>query len=403
MPNSNTIPFRGGIAPNATYPKKQPLKPSFYIFMKRYLIKERPNWKQKVEAIGFIFHSLEGKYWDESACYAFSEAQIDALEEATKTLYAMCLEAVAKVVREKRLHEFAIPTAFHELVEQSWLRGDTTLYGRFDLAFDGETIKMLEFNADTPTSLLEASVVQWYWLQDFNKNLDQFNSIHEKLLAQFQHFRNKNIREMTFACIHSSQEDYMTTAYLQDCATQAGLLTDFLDIPDIGWDGAHFVGLNEKPIRNLFKLYPWEFIFKEEFSQFIPQTNTKWIEPLWKSILSNKMILKILWEIYPNHPYLLRTECSPSDMKSYVKKPILSREGANIEIFEEGKVVALSAGDYGEEGYIYQEYVELPNFMGNRPVIGSWVIGNEASGIGIRETNGLIHDNLARFVPHYFS
>jgi glutathionylspermidine synthase len=90
-------------------------------------------------------------------------------------------------------------------------------------------------------------------------------------------------------------------------------------------------------------------------------------------------------------------------MKSYVKKPILSREGANIEIFEEGKVVALSAGDYGAEGYIYQEYVELPNFMGNRPVIGSWIIGDTPSGIGIRETNGLIHDNLARFVPHYFS
>lgn len=371
--------------------------------MKRYIIKERPNWKQKVEQLGFIFHSSGGKYWDESACYAFTEVQIDALEDATKTLYEMCLKAVAKVISEKRLGEFAIPPMFHSFIEQSWLRGDETLYGRFDLAFDGDTIKMLEFNADTPTSLLEASVVQWYWLQDFNKNLDQFNSLHEKMLAHFQTLKQKNIREMTFACIQESDEDYMTTAYLRDCAQQAGLVTEFLAIPDIGWDGLFFVGMNEKPIRNLFKLYPWEFIFQEEFGQFVPKTKTNWIEPLWKSILSNKMLLKILWEMYPNHPYLLRTELAPLDMKSYVKKPILSREGANIEIFEEGKVVALSAGDYGAEGHIYQEYVELPNFMGNRPVIGSWIIGDAPSGIGIRETNGLIHDNLARFVPHYFS
>ncbi|MEY4905650.1 MAG: hypothetical protein RLZZ292_3465 [Bacteroidota bacterium] len=370
--------------------------------MQRHNIKERPNWVQKVEEIGFIFHSSEGKYWDESACYTFTTDQIEQLERATKELFEMCLVAVEKVLAEKRLGEFAIPPQFHALIEQSWHRDDPTLYGRFDLAFDGKKIKMLEFNADTPTSLLEASVVQWYWLQDYNKNYDQFNSLHEKLLAQFQYFRSKNIQDMTFSCVESSQEDYMTTAYLRDCAQQAGLRTDFLDISQIGWDGTHFVGLNEQPIRNIFKLYPWEFIFQEEFSQFLAVSPTKWVEPLWKSILSNKMLLVVLWEIYPYHPYLLPTKCSPYSMQNYVKKPILSREGANIDIVINGSVEALTLGDYGTEGYIYQEYVALPDFDGNRPVIGSWIVGDEPAGIGIRESNGLIHDNLSRFVPHYF-
>ncbi len=370
--------------------------------MQRHTIKERLNWKQKVEEIGFIFHSSEGKYWDESACYAFTAAQIEHLEKATKELFEMCLAAVEQVLKQQRLPEFSIPPQFHRWIEQSWDNDDFTLYGRFDLAFDGKTIKMLEFNADTPTSLLEASVVQWYWLQEVKNDCDQFNSLHEKLLQQFSYFRSKNNSKMTFACVESSQEDYMTTAYLRDCAEQAGLQTDFLDISQIGWDGRYFVGLNEQPIQNLFKLYPWEFIFQEEFSQFLAISPTKWVEPLWKSILSNKMLLVVLWEMFPYHPYLLATKCSPYSFQNYVKKPILSREGANIDIFIHGKLEALTLGEYGAEGYIYQDYVALPNFEGHRPVIGSWIVGNEPAGIGIRETNGLIHDNGSRFVPHYF-
>lgn len=372
--------------------------------MERGLVKERRNWQKIVEKQGFIFHSVEGKYWDESACYAFRKNEVMAIEEATQELFAMCMEAVEAVLQENRLQEFAIPEIFHERIRQSWDDDDPTLYGRFDLGYDDGQIKLLEFNADTPTSLLEASVVQWYWLQDYENRLDQFNSIHELLIEQFRYFKQRGIFDLHFACITANDEDYMTVGYLMDCAQQAGIQVEFIDMEDIGWveEARVFVDLNEERMRNCFKLYPWEFMLQEEFARHTLEADTLWIEPLWKMILSNKAILKVLWELYPGHPLLLPCYDRPDGMKAYVKKPLLSREGANVTIVQNGRLLQATQGEYGYEGHVYQAYFELPEFSGNRPVVGSWVVGDTPAGIGIRETTGLIHDNLARFVPHYF-
>lgn len=372
--------------------------------MERGLVKERRNWQKIVENQGFIFHSVEGKYWDESACYAFHKSEILEIERVTQDLFGMCMEAVEAVLGDNRLHEFAIPEAYHERIRHSWDVDEPTLYGRFDLAYADGQIKLLEFNADTPTSLLEASVVQWYWLQDYEKNLDQFNSIHEHLIEQFKYFKQRGIFHLHFACITASDEDYMTVAYLMDCAQQAGLKVDFIDMEDIGWEEETraFVDVEEEEIFNCFKLYPWEFMLREEFGLYTVGASTLWVEPFWKILLSNKAILKVLWEMFPKHPNLLPCYDRENGMRSYVKKPLLSREGANVTIVENGKLLQATQGEYGYEGYIYQEYFELPEFSGNRPVIGSWIVGDSPAGIGIRETTGLIHDNLARFIPHYF-
>lgn len=370
--------------------------------MERGLVKERRNWQKIVEKQGFIFHSVEGKYWDESACYAFTKKEVLEIERVTKELFDLCMEAIELVLAENRMNEFAIPPAFQEMIRESWDYDDPTLYGRFDLAYDDSQLKLLEFNADTPTSLLEASVVQWYWLRDFDDNLDQFNSIHEQLVEQLKYFQQRGIRKLHFAAVSDSDEDYMTVAYLMDCAQQAGLDIEYVDIEDIGWDGRRFMDLQEREMRHCFKLYPWEFMLHEEFGQHTLSAPTRWVEPPWKMLLSNKAILKILWEMFPNHPNLLPCYDSPNGMKAYVKKPLLSREGANVTIIENGKLLQATQGEYGQEGFIYQEYFELPVFLGNRPVVGSWVVGDSPAGIGIRETAAHIHDNLSRFVPHYF-
>ncbi|HMO37910.1 MAG TPA: glutathionylspermidine synthase family protein [Saprospiraceae bacterium] len=372
--------------------------------MERGLVKERRNWQKIVEKQGFIFHSVEGKYWDESACYAFRKPEMEAIEQATQTLFDMCMEAVEAVLHQRRLREFAIPDLYHERIRESWDADEPTLYGRFDLGYHDGQIKLLEFNADTPTSLLEASVVQWHWLQDFENTLDQFNAIHELLLEQFAYFKQRGIFDLYFACATDNDEDYMTVAYLMDCAQQAGLQIQYIDISDIGWadEKMQFVDLYNEPIRTCFKLYPWEFMLNEDFGRHTLSTDTCWVEPFWKMLLSNKAILKILWELYPEHPLLLACHDKPGRMRSYVQKPLLSREGANVTIVEHGRLLQATQGEYGYEGYIYQDYFELPEFMGNRPVIGSWIVGDTPAGIGIRETTGLIHDNLARFVPHYF-
>jgi glutathionylspermidine synthase len=375
--------------------------------MNRKIIEPRPDWEKTVESQGFMFHSTDDTYWNEAVCYEFKKDEILAIEAATTELFEMCLAAVQHVIDQELYEEFKIPPQYAELIEYSWENDLPSLYGRFDLGYDGSEIKLLEFNADTPTSLLEASVIQWFWLQDFDKNKDQFNSIHEKLIAHLKYISPYMLsQEIHFACVRDSIEDYMTVAYIMDCAKQADYTPKLLYMDDINYHekSNRFLGVQDDPIRDIFKLYPYEWMVKEEFGQFMidSKEKTRWIEPAWKMILSNKMILKVLWELYPNHKYLLETDVQPL-ASSYVRKPILSREGANVQIVENGKVIAETDGEYGGEGYIYQQYFKIPDFEGHTPIIGSWLIGGQAAGMGIREVEGLITHNFSQFIPHYFT
>jgi glutathionylspermidine synthase len=88
-------------------------------------------------------------------------------------------------------------------------------------------------------------------------------------------------------------------------------------------------------------------------------------------------------------------------MSTYARKPLLSREGANISLTTENGEIRTEGG-YGAQGYIYQELAPIPNYNSNFPVIGSWLIDGESAGIGIRESENMITTNKSRFVPHLF-
>ena len=373
--------------------------------MERIKILPRFNWQGEIEKLGFGYHSTEGAYWDETAYYSFTPAEIEEIEKATKTLWELCLSAVQYVIDNKLYSRMNIPENYIPYIEKTWDEDHPSVYGRFDLCYKKGKIKMLEFNADTPTSLYEAGIVQWFWLQDVAKNKDQFNSIHEQLIAYWKYLKvYLQPGKLHFSCVKDSLEDLTNTEYLRDCAMQAGIETKLVFIDDIGWnnDTAQFADLENEPITNIFKLYPWEWMAGEEFGKNILADSNKafWIEPAWKMILSNKAILPILWQLYPNCEYLLPAYFEEEGLKDYVKKPFLSREGANIEIVKHYGSIEKTGGDYGSGNFIYQQLFELPDFDGHYPVIGSWIIGQEAAGLGIREANGLITDNKSRFVPH---
>ncbi len=229
--------------------------------------------------------------------------------------------------------------------------------------------------------------------------MDQFNSIHEKLIDAWPrlHLSGSTIH---FAGIIDNPEDLGTLNYLRDTATQAGFNTELLDIRQVGWDGQQFVDLSFQEITTLFKLYPWEWMMQEEFAEHIMHSQTLMVEPAWKLLLSNKAILAILWELFPNHPNLLAAAFDPKKIDGeIVRKPFFSREGANIQITQ-GNLN--TPGPYGAEGYVYQQYCPLQNFSGNYPVIGSWIIAGESAGMGIREDKSPITTNTSRFIPHYF-
>jgi glutathionylspermidine synthase len=373
--------------------------------MKRINIQPRNNWQQVVEQMGFGFHTTNVPYWDESAYYSFAGEEIDKIEKATGALWDMCLQAVQYVIDHSLYDKFHIPELFVPYLERTWDQDHPSIYGRFDLGYKNDQIKLLEFNADTPTSLYEAGIVQWFWLQDFDNSKDQFNSIHEKQIEYWRHLiPYLNPGPLHFSCVKETLEDLTNLEYLRDCAIQGGLLTKLVYIDDIGWDQEKmmFVDLENQPIKNLFKLYPWEWLVSEEFGKnlLIEENQPILVEPAWKMILSNKAILPLLWQLYPGHPNLLPTFFESGILSNYAKKPILSREGANIELVSDNTIIYSTQGAYGLGGHVYQQLFELPDFQGNYPVIGSWIIGQQPAGIGIRESNVLVTDNLSRFVPH---
>jgi glutathionylspermidine synthase len=381
--------------------------------MRREASAPRPGWEATVRGQGLVYVDTElpdGKvmsYWDETACYAFDLDEVLRLEEATEELHRMSVAAAEHVVATGRYADFGIPEWAHDAVARSLADRPPSIYGRFDLWYDGSgPPKLLEYNADTPTALVEAAIVQWYWLEDTRPDLDQWNSLHERLVDAWRAIAPRLPDPLVYfawSTEETSGEDLMTAGYLAETAHQAGLKTELIPVLDIGWDGRRFTDTADGPIGTCFKLYPWEWMLAEPYGKLAldPAAPTTWIEPAWKLLLSNKALLAVLWELFPDHPYLLPAFLDgPRGMREYVAKPLLGREGASMRL-------VTAAGDwttegiYGDEGYCYQQFRALPEFDGNRMVLGSWIVAGEAAGAGLRETRGLITDNLARFLPHY--
>lgn len=408
-----------------------------YLQVQKIDLPERANWRVTAQEQGFTFADMHGEpYWDESSCYCFSMQEIEErLEDPATELHAMCLEAVAHVLQsEEMLDKLAIPEAHRDYIAHSWHNGDPALYGRFDLAYDGHgPAKMLEYNADTPTSLYESAAFQWQWLEQqiaagvLRAQDDQFNGIHEAIVERFRNlFAPKT--DLHFTAISGNPEDYATVEALGWAAREAGLGAHYTDLEKIAISSdGQFLDDQERVIGILFKLYPWEDLLRDDYARHLATAQCLMIEPPWKAILSNKGILPVLWEMFEGHPNLLpaffetdvavalsgQGAASPAVAarfararaaltQGHVRKPIFSREGASVAIIEAGQVTeAATLDSYDAHPRIVQAYTPLPVFDGFRPVIGAWIVGETCAGIGIREDRARITQDLSRFKPHF--
>jgi glutathionylspermidine synthase len=386
--------------------------------MRRVSLPLRPDWQAQVERLGFAFHTIDGQtYWDESAAFAFTLEEIERdIEAPTEAIEQLCFAFIDKAVSDDEVYRrLAIPEAQWDFVRSSWQRGDRNLYGRLDLAYDGKgPAKLLEYNADTPTGLFESAVAQWDWLEQamardvLPKGADQFNSLHERLIAAFSGLREPSPYRLHFTCVQDSAEDKGTVDYLLDCARQAGLDARFSFIEEIGLlsDG-RFCDGSSVPIETLFKLYPWEWLFRERYASALAGSRCQFVEPPWKALLSNKGLLALLWQMEPGHPNLLPAffegdpRCATLSART-VRKPLYSREGANITLSERGKVLDSDDGPYGAEGFVLQDAAtNLFSSDSGFAVLGSWLVASQPCGLCIREDATAITKNTSRFVPHY--
>jgi glutathionylspermidine synthase len=386
--------------------------------MQRKRMMERPGWREYAESVGFDYHTIDGEpYWDESAYYQFSWRQIeDQLEPATEALHEMAMSLVPEILAsEEKLTQLAIPASHWDYLASSWQRQDPHLYGRMDLAYDGHNSpKLLELNYDTPTSIFESGFFQWMWLEQqiearfLPQQADQFNSLQEKLIQAFGELLLPE--PFYFSSVEASLEDHGNVSYLLDCAAQAGLVTQYLALEQLAENNGQLVDADGASVQGMFKLYPWEFMLQEEFAPVLLTTRTQFLEPPWKLLLSNKGILPLLWQTFPDHPNLLPSYFEANNPAAlpagWVRKPLYSREGANVELRDLAGDLLVAEGPYSNGGYVRQEFYPLPQFRDQQrgadcyALIGSWVVGDSAAGIGLREDSSLITKNSSRFLPH---
>jgi glutathionylspermidine synthase len=382
--------------------------------MRREASTPRRDWRRTVESQGLVYPVTVGEdgtetpYWYEDAAYVLDEWEVEHLEDVTERLHGMCIEA-AYHLATGAYGTLGLAPRVLDLARESLELDPVSVYGRFDLRYDGEgPAQLYEYNADTPTGLIESSVAQWYWLQDVHPERDQWNSLHERMIAVWRKNASRigPVLHLAHSEVETSGEEWMTVAYLRDTADQAGLNTVGMTMEQIGFDHdrRRFVDPEGRVINCCFKLYPWEDMLSDEFGDRVlaDPDATRWIEPLWKVLLSNKALLAALWALYPGHENLLPSYLDrPWGMDSYIAKPLHGREGDGMRWTLDGTEHKSPAQHYGSEGYCYQLWAPPPSFDGAHPVFGSWVVDGNAAGLGIRESDGPITDYWARFVPHY--
>jgi glutathionylspermidine synthase len=375
-----------------------------------------------LESIGFSWHTD-----DDSTPYIANEIvevdseEADAYYEAANELYDMFVEAGEHVIENDLLHDIGIPFNLVDAVKMSWDNDvHWHLYGRFDFAggLDGKPIKLIEFNADTPTALFETSIVQWATLKlNGMEESHQFNNLHEALVENFKRMitmeedvssfeENYDGWKILFTSVKGNIEEENTVRLLQSIATEAGYVTEFAYADEVEFDADEGVSFKDEEYEYWFKLLPWEDIAIEEadlamlLTQIMENQKAIILNPAYTLMFQSKAFMAILWDLYPNHPLLLETSFEPLEGIAQVEKRIFGREGANTTIVnEDEEIIAQTDGEYGEFPSIFQEYVELPTNDKGESYQAGVFYAYEGCGLGFRK-GGLILDNASKFVGH---
>lgn len=367
----------------------------------------------RAEALGFSFHTPEGReYWARDACYALAPAAVAALEAAARELGGMIDAAVDRIVARGDYDAFGFTPRLAALVEASHRAREPSLYGRFDfrLGHDG-TVKLFEFNAETPAALLEAATVQLAWFEetppgaDTRPGTDQWNAIDDALVARWP--RMGLPRLVHFAAERQREDEIAQVAYLMATARAAGHDAAFLPVDDISWqDGTGFVTPEGEPLAACFKLYPWDWLEMEEGGRLLPAGRTRWIEPARRMLHASKAVLVTLWEMFPRHPLLLPASLDRAAIDGpAIGKPALGLEGWGMKVDGTGTDESTEVAEgLPPSPTIWQQWAPLPGHATPNgiayPVMGVWMVGAEPAGLGIREGDDRVTTFEDRFVPH---
>lgn len=375
-----------------------------------------------LEEIGMTWHTdSDGSSYISRELVAVSEPEAEAYYAAANALYDMYVEAAQRVIDEQRYADLGIPSNLVRLIEDSWNGDESHLYGRFDLAggLDGLPIKLIEFNADTPTSLFETSIIQWALLKANGMDeTGQFNNLHEMLQENFRRLitGDKPLEEfaeryagekLLFSSASDLPEDERTVRYLQQIAHDAGFFTDFCYLHEAGFSGDGGVYNKDQQLADFwFKLFPWEDIAADELEltrmleKIGRHGTTRVLNPAYTLLFQSKGLMPLLCDMFPDSPYLLRSSFEPLQGLEQVSKKVFGREGANMALLAaDGSILQETTGPYAHHKAIYQERAGFPQDAAGQYYQAGVFYVWEACGLGFRR-GGAILDDMSKFVGH---
>lgn len=382
----------------------------------------KPISNAVMEEVGMAWHTdSDGTPYIMNEIIAVTQDEAEAYYTAANELYEMYVQAAQHVIDNELFLELDIPFNLVSQIKRSWERDELHLYGRFDLAggIDGLPIKLIEFNADTPTSLFETAVVQWALLKANGMDEEsQFNNVYEAIQKNFQrlltgeddpaNFANYyQYQNILFSSIGGLPEDERTTRFLQGMASDAGFQTDYCYMGEAAFSEQDGI-FNPSHTRfdYWFKLYPWEDIalqtdgitgILEDISRNQACTI---LNPAYTLLFQSKGIMKVLYELFPNSSYLLETRTQPLQGKKQVSKTMFGREGANTTILDAaGRVLKSLGGEYDNYRKVYQEFAEFPQDREGRSYQAGVFYAWEGCGLGFRRGWEIL-DDMSKFVSH---
>lgn len=386
------------------------------------LLKVNPLNDKALEELGFTWHTdKDGSKYVSDELVEVSAEEAEAYYEAANELYDMYVEATGHVIENNLFFDLGIPFNLIETIKKSW-ENDVHwhIYSRFDLAggIDGKPIKLIEFNADTPTSLFESALLQWALLQ--NNNMDeerQFNNIYDTISQNFKRlitlFDDTELFDerydgwkILFSSMEGNDEEEATTKLLQQMATDAGFVTSFEYLQNVQFDENGIADRDGHEYEYWFKLYPWEDIATDEPELATTLTNIMQnqkaiiLNPAYTLLFQSKGMMKILCDLFPDSPYLLKTSYEPLKGIKQVEKTVFGREGANTKIIDaNGTVVEQNEGPYDNYKKVYQEYVDFPKDAKGVKYQAGVFFAYEACGMSFRKGSEIMN-NMSKFVGH---
>lgn len=381
-----------------------------------------PLKDETLDDLGFTWHTdSDGSKYINDELVQISQAEAEAYYTATNEIYDMYVEAAQYVIENELFFELGIPFNLIDTIKKSW-ENDVHwhIYGRFDLAggIDSHPIKLIEFNADTPTALFETALLQWALLKQNSMDEDkQFNNVYEAIQNNFkrlitlfddiEHFGERyDGWKILFSSVEGNDEEEATTRLLQQIATDAGFNTGFEYLQNVRFDEDGVFDGDDNQYEYWFKLYPWEDIAHDEpelattLASIIQNQKAIILNPAYTLLFQSKGMLKILSDLFPDSPYLLKTSFEPLNAVKHIEKTVFGREGANSKIVDSnGTVVEQTDGPYENYKKVYQEYVDFNKDKNGAKYQAGVFFAYEACGLSFRKGSEIM-DNMSKFVGH---